>query len=183
MSEHETHPETTVKVEGNDVFFYCDVNDETVTELHVALKKLEKDLFTRVWDLDIVPKIRIHIRSDGGDLYAGLSSLDFIKNMKAYIVTIVEGCCASAATFLFLGGKTRIVCRNAYILIHQLSSDVWGTYEDIKDEMHQCKTLMKHMKRIYLRETKIPERKLLKLMKRDVYLSYKKCIRYGISND
>jgi ATP-dependent protease ClpP protease subunit len=36
------------------------------------------------------------------------------------------------------------------------------------------------MKRIYLRETNLPEAKLDKLMKRDLYLSYKKCVKYGI---
>jgi len=53
-------------------------------------------------------------------------------------------------------------------------------YEEMKDEMQHCERLMKHMKRIYLRETNLPEAKLDKLMKRDLYLSYKKCVKYGI---
>jgi len=50
----------------------------------------------------------------------------------------------------------------------------------MKDEMLQCDRLMKHMKKIYLRETSIPETKLNKLMKRDLYLSHRQCVKYGI---
>jgi len=100
--------------------------------------------------------------------------------LRSRVVTIAEGMCASAATFIFLGGDERIVSRNAYLLIHQLGSEFWGKYENMKDEMRQCERLMRHMKRIYLRETNLPEEKLDKLMKRDLYLSYKKCVKYGI---
>ena len=161
-----------IKVEGPDVFFYCDVSVESVAELCAVVKKVEREFYETV--------VRVHIHSDGGDLHAGLAAMDFLKSLRSRVVTIAEGMCASAATFIFLGGDERIVCPNAYLLIHQLGSEFWGKYEDMKDEMQHCERLMKHMKRIYLRETNLPEAKLDKLMKRDLYLSYKKCVKYGI---
>jgi len=169
-----------VKVEGNDVFFYCDVSPESVVELCSVMKKLERQLFVTMYGQDIVPVIRLHIHSDGGDLHAGFGAMDFLKSLRCNVNTIAEGVCASAATFIFLGGDTRTVLPNAYLLIHQLGSEFWGKYDTMKDEMLQCDRLMRHMKRIYLRETSLPEDKLDKLMKRDLYLSYKKCIKYGI---
>lgn len=173
-------PYEHIKVEGNDIFFYCDVSQDSVTELSVALKKLERDLFVATYGLDVVPCVRVHIHSDGGDLMAGLGCMDSIKRLKLRVVTIAEGLCASAATFVFLGGSQRIVSPNAYLLIHQLSSDCWGTYENMKDEMKLCEQLMRRLKRIYLKETSIPEKKLDRLMKRDLYLSHGKCVRYGV---
>ena len=161
-----------IKVEGPDVFFYCDVSVESVAELCAVVKKVEREFYESI--------VRVHIHSDGGDLHAGLAAMDFLKSCKSRVVTIAEGMCASAATFIFLGGDERIVCPNAYLLIHQLGSEFWGKYEEMKDEMQHCERLMKHMKRIYLRETNLPEEKLDKLMKRDLYLSYKKCVKYGI---
>lgn len=163
-----------VKVEGADVFFYCDVTVESVLELCMTIKKVENDRHNPIY---------IHINSNGGDLHAGLGCLDFIKSLNPHIVTIVEGMCASAATFIFLGGDERRVLPNSYILIHQLGTDFWGKYDDLKDEMRQCEKLMKHMKNIYLKETTIPEEKLNKLMKRDLYLSYRKCVRYCICKE
>jgi len=169
--EEESKPEY-IKVEGPDVFFYCDVSVESVAELCAAVKKIERDYYETT--------IRIHIHSDGGDLHSGLAAMDFLRSCRSRVVTIAEGVCASAATFIFLGGDTRIVSRNAYLLIHQLGSEFWGKYEDMKDEMNKCDRLMRHMKRIYLHETSLPASKLDKLMKHDLYLSYKKCVKYGI---
>jgi ATP-dependent protease ClpP protease subunit len=180
-SQHELE---FVKVDGSDVFFYCDVSQESIVELCQVMKKLERELFAALYTLGIyvtVPTITLHIQSDGGNLNAGLGCMDFLRRMKARIITIVEGVCASAATFLFLGGDERVVTQNSYLLIHQLSSEFWGNYEDMKDEMKFSDQLMKQMKKIYLRETSIPEVKLDRLMKRDLYLSYKKCVRYGLT--
>lgn len=184
MSEPEMPPETTVKVEGSHVFFYCEVCEETVTELVTLLTKLETELLIGTVKLGMygtAPQITLHLMSPGGDLYSGLAAMDFIKNMRSHVTTIAEGCVASAASLIFLAGDTRIVRRNAYVLIHQISSDFWGKFEDLKDEMRQSEKLMRRLKRIYLRETNLPEKKLDRLMKRDVYLSHSKCEKYGLT--
>ena len=183
MSEPETPPETTVKVEGTDVFFYCEVCEETVTELVTLLTKLERELLSGLVKLGMhgtAPHITLHIMSPGGDLYSGLAAMDFLTNMRSHVTTVAEGCVASAASLIFLAGDERIVRRNAYVLIHQINSEFWGKFEELKDEIHQCEKLMRRLKRIYLRETSLPAKKLDRLMKRDVYLSHSKCVRYGL---
>ena len=168
-----------VRVQGRDIFFYCSVDEDSVLELVTALKKVEHDLL-RAGMWDPIPTITLHIKSDGGDLYSGLAAFDFLRGMRAHVHTYAEGCVASAATLIFLGGDTRTVCPNAYILIHQLSNEFWGKYEELKDDMRQCERLMTHLKRIYLRETNIPEKKLEALLQRDIYLSARKCRKYKI---
>jgi len=39
---------------------------------------------------------------------------------------------------------------------------------------------MKMLKKMYLSKTKIPEKKFKKLMKKDVYLTPEKCLKYEI---
>lgn len=183
MSDPEKADNVYVKNEGCDVYFYCDVCEESVAELVRTLKKVELDArlaLTKVGLYDQVPRITVHIKSDGGDLYSGLAAMDFIRNMDAHVTTVAEGCVASAATFVFLGGAPRRVTRNAYVLFHQIGSEFWGKFEDMKDEMRQCEKLMRDIKKIYLRETDIPEHKLDKMLKRDVYMSFKKCVKYSI---
>jgi ATP-dependent protease ClpP protease subunit len=160
-----------IRVEQSDIFFYCEVSRDSVLELCTAVKRLEHERY-----MDIT----IHIHSEGGDLHAGLGAMDFLRSAKSNINTVVEGLCASAATFVFLGGDTRTVLPNAYILIHQISHELWGKYEELKDEMIKCEKLMKRIKRIYLHETTIPEEKLNLLLQRDLYLSRRKCVKYGI---
>lgn len=177
--------EEFVKVQGSDIFFYCDVCEDTVLELNMKLKKLSKELRMKHLELGldhVRPEIRIFIKSDGGDLHSGLSAMDAISRMNSCKVrTIADGVCASAATFILLGGRTRHMTPNSYVLIHQLNMDgVWGKFEDFKDQMGNLKQFMNRFQEIYLKETKVPERKLKKLLKRDIYMDAKRCLKWGV---
>ncbi|NBS67512.1 hypothetical protein EBT31_01170 [bacterium] len=172
-----------IKVINNEIYFYADVDSDSVLELNIALKKLEKELRLKRIELGEydAPTIKVFIHSDGGELYAGLSAMDHFKACQAKIVTIADGCCASAAAMMLLGGHERLIKRNAYVLIHQLSTDgFWGKFEELKDEMENCNRLMEHLKDIVKEHTQIPEKRVDKLMKRDLILSAERCIKYGV---
>jgi ATP-dependent protease ClpP protease subunit len=172
-----------IKVINNEIYFYCDVSSDSVLELNVALKKLERDLRLKRVELGEYsdPTIRVFIHSDGGELYAGLSAMDHIKSTKAKVVTIADGCCASAAAMMMLGGHERLVTKNGYVLIHQLGTDAaWGKYEDLKDEMENCNKLMEHLKDIVRSVTSLPDKKLNRMMKHDIMLPAESCIKYGV---
>lgn len=176
--------ESFVKVQGSDVYFYCDVDETTILELNMKIKKLEIDLLHKYLELgiDSRPEIRIWIRSDGGDLHAGLSGMDCLRSIRrCKIRTIADGVCASAATFLLLGGRTRHMTENSYVMIHQLNMDgTWGKFEDFKDQMENLEQFMQRFKDIYMCETQIPVRDLKKLLKRDVYMDAAKCLDWHV---
>jgi ATP-dependent protease ClpP protease subunit len=185
MSEHESSDESFVKVQGSDVYFHCEVSELSVLELNMKLKKLELELLMKHLELGlehVKPEIRVWIRSDGGDMHSGLSAMDCIRSMKRVKVrTIADGVCASAATFLLLGGRTRHITENSYILIHQLNMDgSWGKFDDFKDQMENLEKFMTRFHSIYLRETMVPESKLKKILKRSIYMDSKICLKYEI---
>jgi len=159
-----------VRTEGNTIFFFCDVTTENVRDLCTSLKKASMTN----------DSLKVCIQSDGGDVYAGFAALDYMRTIRVPIETVVCGMCASAATFILLGGTTRTMGCNSYVLIHQIRADMWGTHEDLKNEMKTNEKLMRHLKKMYLRETSIPDEKLDKLLKRDITLSANKCLKYEI---
>jgi len=183
-AQQQIEEESFVKVQGSDIYFHCEVCEESVLELSLKLKKLELELLHKYLDLGIQtkPDIRIWIRSDGGDMHSGLSAMDTISRIKTCKVrTIADGVCASAATFLLLGGRSRHMTENSYILIHQLNMDgTWGKFEDFKDQMENLERFMDRFRDIYTRETKIPEKRLSKLLKRDLYMDAKRCLKWEI---
>lgn len=176
--------ESFVKVQGSDIYFYCEVCEATVLELIMKLKKLENELLHKYIDLGIRsrPEIRIWIRSDGGDFHAGMSAMDAIANVRSCKVrTIADGVCASAATFLLLGGRTRHMTENSYVMIHQLNLDgTWGKFEDFKDQMENLEQFMDRFKDIYTRETEIPTEDLRTLLRRDIYMDAPRCIEWDV---
>jgi len=180
--EEEKEEEDQIPVIGSNIYFYLDVTNETITKLIIELKKLDIKLRKQAVELDgYKPKIKLFIRSGGGDVYAGFSAMDHINSMKTHVTTIADGFCASAATFLLMAGKVRMATPSAYILIHQISSgSFWGKYEELKDEMKMCDNLMEMLKTIYTNKTDLTEKKLNKLLKRDITLTAEQCLKFNV---
>ena len=189
MAQPEPEPEFEfVKVQGSDIYFHCDVSEESVLELNLKVKKLATELRHKHLDLGldhVKPEIRIFIRSEGGDMHSGLSAMDCLTSQKSVkIRTIADGVCASAATFILLGGRTRYMTPNSYVLIHQLNMDgQWGKFEDFKDQMGNLEKFMKRFSKIYLEETNVPESKLRRILKRDVYMDSRRCLKWGVVDE
>ena len=173
-----------IKVIGNELLFYGDVDRENTLEFVEKFKKLEIELLKKMAELvGYEPMIRVHIMSEGGDVYAGLNIMNVLERSRVKVVTIAQGACCSAATFVLLGGKERRMGKNAYLLIHQISTEMWGSFNDLKHELKSTDKLMKMLKDMYLSNTKIPEAKFKSLMKKDIYLPPDKCLKYGIVSE
>jgi ATP-dependent protease ClpP protease subunit len=168
--------EQQVYAEGNTVFFFCDVDEFTVKRMCVLLKKVS---LTH-------DNIKLCINSNGGGMYDGFAGMDYIRSLVLQgtkVETIAYGICASAATFLLLGGSKRLMGKNAYILIHQMSDTIGGTFGDLKCSMNNNKKHMKHLRNMYLENTDVTPEYLEKLFTKDVMLSSSKCIKYGIVHE
>ncbi|HRW21965.1 MAG TPA: ATP-dependent Clp protease proteolytic subunit, partial [Bacteroidales bacterium] len=96
------------------------------------------------------------------------------------IITIVEGCAASAATFVSMVGSHRAIRENSYMLIHQLSQGMWGKYSEIKDDMTNANNFMRDIKRLYKKYTTIPMTKIDEILSHDLYINAKTCKKYGL---
>src|SRR6056300_84415 len=178
----EEEPEVT-KTIGNEIHFYGEITPENTLEFVESFRKLETHLLKQKADLiGYEPEIRIHIMSEGGDMFSGFTLKNVLEKSRVKVVTIAQGACCSAATFMFLGGSERRMGENAYLLIHQLSTDFWGKYQDLKNEMKSCDKFMASLKRMYMTKTEIPEKKFKKLMKKDLFLSASKCLKYKIAH-
>lgn len=181
-SDSDDDSDTEINVIGSSVYFYCEISDSTISKLVTELRKLEIKLRKKAIELDgYKPRIKLYIRSNGGEVYAGFSAMDHISSMKIPVITIADGICASAATFLLLAGVKRHATPNTRILIHQISSSgFWGKYDELKDDLKHCESLMEQLNKLYSTKCEIPEKKLSKLMKRDIYLSADECLEYKV---
>ena len=175
-----------ITVEGNDVFFSTEVTAESICFLFKVLKQLERDLLAKMMQVDgYKPEIKLYINSGGGDMFAGFSGHDLLRQMKIKVITVALGCCASAATFLLLGGHKRLMGPKAHILIHSMASEgqAWAKYEEMKDEMKNCEKFQDMICQMYDENCSIPEKDMKRLMKKDVYLTPKKCLKWNIVDE
>jgi ATP-dependent Clp endopeptidase proteolytic subunit ClpP len=169
----------------NRIYFYSEVNRDRILELNQKIQQLNVDMVTQQMKLNLKdpPPIYLNIHSYGGSIFAGLAGMDEIVKSKVPIETVIDGGAASAATFLSVVGGHRTINRNAYMLIHQLSSVTWGKFEEIKDDVKNLGVLMKTIRNIYRKHAKIPEKKLKEILKHDLWWDAKKCKEYGLVDE
>jgi len=171
------------KVE-NTIFFYSEIYRDSILKLNKDLMTLNNDmLYTSIIQKTKPGEIFLFINSYGGILTDGLSVMDTILNSNIKVNTIIDGMAASAATLISVVGHRRYMKRNSYILIHQLSSGMWGTYEEMQDDMTNSTKLMKQLKELYKKYTKMPMKRLDEILKRDLMLSAEEALEYGLIDD
>jgi ATP-dependent protease ClpP protease subunit len=182
--EQEEECELSITRENNHIYFYSDISRESVFVLNTLLREAEKYVFTLSFDINVkdIP-IYIHINSLGGSLYDAYTVINTIKKLRVPIYSIIEGPSASAATLISIVCNKRFICKNAYMLIHQLSGGMWGKMNEIEDEYKHLKELMEQIKEFYNEHTKIPKKELGEILKSDIWFNSNTCIKYGLADE
>lgn len=173
-----------IEIVENRIYFYSEINTDKILQLNRHLRNKGIDLQREAMVQAREPaNIYLHIQSYGGSIFAGVAGMDEIIKSIVPVYTMVDGCCASAATFLSVCGKKRFINRHAYMLIHQLSSFIWGKYEEIKDEKKNLDKLMTMIKQVYKEYTQIPMTKLEEILKHDLWFDANECKEYGLVDE
>ena len=171
------------RVVENNIYFYGDITEANALELNAALYEMDKKLSITNVFLDINPVINLHINSYGGSLFAGLATVDVIRNLKSDVHSIVEGAAASAATIISVACKRRSMGKYSKMLIHQLSSGSYGKYNELEDDMENNTHLMETIKSIYKAYTNVPMKKLNEILKHDLWFDSKTCLELGLVDE
>lgn len=176
--------ELDVQTDGNNIYFYTEVNKSSILELNKSIKTIANEMLHvgNVFSIP-TPDVKLHINSPGGSLFDGLAAVDAVRKSRAPIHSIIEGSAASAATLISVMAHKRSINKHSYMLIHQLSSGLYGKFEELLDDMQNNKALMDAIKNIYVEKTKIPANVLKEMLKKDLYFDAKQCLKYGLVDD
>lgn len=184
-AEDEDSEFENISSKGNVVYFHSHVSRTTVHclihELNAACDYL-KQFRTSVPD---GLRIKLYIHSEGGELHAGLSAMEHIKNCEFDVDTYVDGYVASAGTLLLLGGKRRFMNRYSELLIHQFTVGMSGQWKhtELTEQHMNNEKLMKMFKAIYKEKTKIPAKVLNTILSKEVSLMPEECLEYQIVDE
>lgn len=184
-SESDNESDNEIYEKGNHIWFNTSVTKNTTNKLvrmiHNKNIKYNKNVHKLSHMADLQPKpIYIHINSYGGDLLAVMAVIDAIKNSKIPVHTIVEGVAASAGTLMSVVGHHRSITENSYMLIHQLSTGMYGKMEELEEEMVNNKVFMKRIKDIYYNHSKLGKSEITNALKHDLWWDAKTCLKKGL---
>lgn len=171
---------------GNRLYFYSDVDQETVQTFVTHLREAEIEALKLAIDQGADPApVHVHIHSYGGDVFSGLAAMDAILAVRRRVPvhTHIEGGAASAATMLSVAGSHRTIGAHSFILIHQMSSEFWGKFEEMKDEMKNNALVMKTITDFYVEHGRIAERQVKQILKKDLWFDAKRALRLGLVDE
>jgi len=178
----EPEPEMNIETIDNQIYYYSEVNTKSafklVKELHKLDMKIQKK--KKKTDDDV---IHLHIHSEGGCVFSCFTIVDKIRSLKTPVYSYINGMAASSATMISVVCDKRYIYRNAYMLIHQMSSGFEGKYNEIVDDMENNDSLMGNIKRIYKEHTNIHGNALDKILGRDIWWNAKTCLEHGLVDE
>ena len=173
-----------IEVVENRIYFYADVDRPNVLRLNKTIDTLNNDLLHKSIIMNsIAPEIYLYINSFGGHIFDAFSAMDTVLSSRIPINTVVDGCAASAATLISICGHKRFIKPHAYVLIHQLSSVMWGKYSEFKDEVQNLDNFMVMLKKIYKSRTKLPMKQLEEILKHDLWFDAETTLSYGLVDE
>jgi ATP-dependent protease ClpP protease subunit len=189
--EDENIPCDLVTCEENHIFFYDSVNTKSILVLIKYIKMLNIKLALLKTELDSKYStttdfnIYLHINSPGGYITDAFSVIDYIKKSEFSIISIVEGQAASAATFLSIVCSKRQITSTSSMLIHQLSGQSSGTYDQLDDDHENNKYLDECIRKLYTTNTngKLNTKILEKVLKHSLMWDASKCLKYGLVDE
>lgn len=147
----EGHSKVAVYRMGSTIYFFDDINQQTVCE---AIKYIDQLELVKVKGITII------LNSHGGEEYSGLALYDRIRSSACRFTIIGTGFIASMALIVYLAGDRRIASKNARFLNHQGSMEVGGKSTDIKIESKELENVEEMCNEIIAERTKQDIKKL-----------------------
>lgn len=123
-----------------NIDFMSDFDDDTATRFISQIRAYSKE-FEGEENTDIY----LYINSRGGVVTSLLAMIDSMNLVPNDFVTVGIGQCASCGAVLLSCGKKgkRYITENARVLIHQVSSGMWGKNSEIQADAKEAERLNK----------------------------------------
>jgi ATP-dependent Clp protease protease subunit len=153
------------------------INDDIANLVVAQLLFLESE--------DAEKDIYMYINSPGGSVTAGLAIYDTMQYIKSEVSTLCVGQAASMAAWLLAAGAKgkRFALPHARIMIHQPLGGVQGQATDIDIQAREIIRLREQMNNILVRHTGQSLKKIEKDTDRDLFLTGKQAVEYGLVDE
>ena len=131
--------------------------------------------------------IEIAFHSSGGSVMAGMMLFDFISRLKAThkVTTSVLGYSASMAAILLQAGTHRVVGKETFVLLHEITGQAVGKVGEIEDTAGFLKKIQQHVISIFLARSggRIEREVFEKNWAREWWLDSEEMVRWGLADE
>ncbi|MEE9550518.1 MAG: ATP-dependent Clp endopeptidase proteolytic subunit ClpP [Candidatus Binatia bacterium] len=129
--------------------------------------------------------IFFYINSPGGSVTSGLAIYDTMQYIKPQIATVCLGQAASMGAILLAAGAKgkRFALPHSRIMIHQPLGGFQGTATDVDIQAREILRMREELNEILMRHTGQTLKKIEKDTDRDLFMSGKQALEYGLVDE
>lgn len=147
-----------------DMYDYFDIEGTSPRKVSRQLEKF------RGQDVEVV------INSGGGDVYSGSEIYTELKEHQGKVTTKVVGVAASSASVIAMAGDVVLISPTGQIMIHNVSSGIYGDHRDLEHESEVLKNYNKSIASAYRLKSGLDEKTLLEMMNKETWLTADKAL-------
>ena len=126
--------------------------------------------------------IIMFIDSFGGYCDSFLSIHDMIKMSRCDIATVCIGKAMSAGQMILMSGTVgkRFITPNSRVMIHALSSFIYGKINELDNEMEENRKLQNTLESFVLKYTKMNKKQVKDIMSKNSYINAAEALKLGV---
>lgn len=150
--------------------FYIDkdIDNDLLQECQRFIDNLEAD-----------EEITFYFNSNGGSVVAGFGLYDIISAMPQNTRAVVLGICASSATYPALACDFVEMKPNATFMIHEVKGGLYGTVEEIKNDLEFMDELQARMIALYASKTGLELPAVESMVNNSTYMNAQEALNNG----
>ncbi|MHB0922600.1 MAG: head maturation protease, ClpP-related [Bellilinea sp.] len=162
-----------------EIEFYGYISEWSWWDDDITPAKFKSDLY----DLGGGGPVTVRIHSGGGEVFAASAIRSMIMDYPGRVTTIIDGLCASAATFVAMAGDRVLMHDAAFFMIHDPWVSTWGTADELQSAAEMLRTIKQGIIEAYQAKTNLETSELDRMMAVETWLTAKEAQDMGFVDE
>lgn len=128
-------------------------------------------------------KLTVVLNSGGGDVFAGLSIYNALRELDAEVTIRVDGLAASIASVIAMAGDKVIMSPGSMMMIHKPSVFAMGNSEDLEKAIEVLNTIEESIVPIYTAKSGQTKEKIVEMLESETWMSAENAIELGFADE
>ena len=130
--------------------------------------------------------LKIEIASPGGFVYDGIELFNLIRaysKEKGKVEIIINGLCASIASYIAIAGDKLLAYDNAIYMIHNVYVAAYGDYRELNKQAKELEALTNLLAKTYANKTNLDINEIKRLMNEESFFYGEEILKNGYADE
>jgi ATP-dependent protease ClpP protease subunit len=141
-----------------------------------------KEFEAAVEALGDVHDVTLRIFSEGGDVHVGMGIHDLIKTHPARWTCIIDGICASAATYAAVACAEVHIPANAYFMIHNAQGGAYGEADEVQAMATLLESINNNIADLYAGKCGKSVEEIRTVMAASTWMNGREAVEFGLAD-